>query len=412
MSKEEINKLKGTAAEPILDMAPKPVGNVLIRKDFIAPKEKEEEQKEELLHIYTGKPVLAMAKMNNRKAVINEITKDATFTADGVNLFIRDFLKLRGNLGVNTYKLLLAILVGFTRNNSKEDLKSNTLDLQVLIPFKEYCCLCGKTNVIEEYKETAAEREKEAKRVEIARKNERTRIRKELKLLKECEFNWDESDTRLKGVDRDISIIGSREVNNDYIEVFIDQKFAEYLVKTPITAFPPKLFLIDGRNSTALEIAMKLNTHYFIDNNIKNGTNNRIKVKNILAATTLPTYEKVREDRKSWEDKLKEPLENALEYLWQIGFLEDKNKDKDEDKEPPWEYCKPGGESFEDEKASFEDYNTWANTLIHFEINTAQVEKRKVKIKERKQKALKDKKKNNKKEQEKDKKEEVKEQEK
>jgi hypothetical protein len=84
-----------------------------------------------------------------------------------------------------------------------------------------------------------------------------------------------------------------------------------------------------------------------------------LKVITLLEETTLPTYEEVVKTRKSWEERLKEPLENALDHLTQINFLKD------------WRYCKPKGETLEDADADFADYETWADTLLQFEMTNA-----------------------------------------
>ena len=138
-----------------------------------------------------------------------------------------------------------------------------------------------------------------------------------------------------------------------------DPVFSEYLLKLPIGQLPVKLLGVDARSYNAYYIGLKLSFYSSIDNNIYRGTNQILKVKTLLKCTDLPDISTVRKQRKSWEERIKEPLEKALDTLYSIGVISD------------WYYSKSKGVRLTDEEATTFDYESWIETRVHFELANA-----------------------------------------
>jgi hypothetical protein len=313
--------------------------------------------------IYHGKPTRSLATMSSRmirKDNINPITGTAKIEGKGVKFELSRFEELKGALGVNTHKLLMVGIKELTRLNNESNLKAQSMKYIVSIPLEGYCTSCG-YNVTEQEKTTPKEQAKEKRRAANALKDATRKIRNDLQILKSLTMSWEDPSIKFRGSNAfyDIGVIGSSVIQQGYIYMSFDPLFSEYLVKSTIMQYPIALLGVDARSPNAYSIGLKMAWHYSIYNNHKKGTHDRLKVITLLEETTLPTYEEVVKTRKSWEERLKEPLENALDHLTQINFLKD------------WRYCKPKGETLEDADADFADYETWADTLLQFEMTNA-----------------------------------------
>jgi hypothetical protein len=332
----------------------------VLKHDATAPIKRDFKPLDDYIVMYHGKPTTALAAMSSRRAEINAITGTAKIESKGVKLSLHKFADLKGALGINTHKLFSVGAIGFTALNSPADLKTKRMEYRITIPLEEYCLQCG-YDIVERPMGTAEEQAREKKRAANALKDAKKRIRRDLEILSSCRLTWEETNARFKnkGDFDNVAIIGSHGIRQGYIYMVFDPFFSEYLVQLPITQYPLSLLGVDARNPTAYNIGLKMAIHYSIDNNQKIGTCDRLKVISLLEATDLPTYETVLEQRASWEYRLKEPLENALDHLTQINFLKD------------WRYCKPKGETLEDADADFTDYETWADTLLQFEMTNA-----------------------------------------
>lgn len=297
---------------------------------------------EEYMPMFHSTAMDEMARLTNRDARPDRITGNALIVGDDVKLLVRGWDKLAASLGINTHKLLCTAVALFTRYNNvgnKESRKTYT----VSIPLKEYCTLLGYLN-----EDTA----QDTSRMQNALKDAKKKIRKDLELLRN-------STITVPGRNGDfvaVAIIGTYSIKQGGIHVTLDPVFSEYLVKLPITPYPALLLGIDARKPNAYLIGLKLSEYFCMDRNQQTGQADRIRVKNILKATQLPTIKEVRENRKGWEERIKEPFENTLNFLTACGFLTD------------WEYCKAKGEPLTDEEANFTSYEVWANTLFHFSL--------------------------------------------
>ena len=139
-----------------------------------------------------------------------------------------------------------------------------------------------------------------------------------------------------------------------------DPVFSQYLIRLPLTQYSVALLSVDARNNNAYTMGLKMTEHFNLDNNHIVGTAQLLKVKTLLECIDLPTITKVREGRKSWEERIKEPFENSLDTLTQCGLLSD------------WRYSHSKGLEMTDEEAtSFTTYEEWERTLVHFTLKDA-----------------------------------------
>lgn len=302
-----------------------------------------------------GKATDALAFMNTRSAKVDAVTGNATLDKFGVQLVILKLQELQATLGINTDKLLSTALAKFTRQNDFRH-GMQALKREVSFPLKEYAQQLG-YDVEEHETSTPEEAEKEKKRAKNQLDNARKAIRKDLDIIHASTLTWEEP---IKGKARDfarVSIVTATGIRNGEIKISFSPEIAEYLAeRNLITQYPVKLLHISGRQPNAYYIGRKLIEYYNIDSNIARGTNNRISIPALLQVTDLPSYETVQAtDRGHWAERIKEPLERALDTLTEEGILKD------------WKYTHAKGVDLTEEEAynitSYEDFNT---LYLHF----------------------------------------------
>lgn len=321
----------------------------------------------------------AIARMSSRTGKFNNIAGTLSITNKDVKLLISKFDELAGTLGINTHKLLSVAVAQFTANNNiGRNEPTQTTKYEIDIPVIEYALQCG-YDVIAHTKDIKEEQEKEVKRANNALKDFKKRIAKEMQVLRHSGITW-KDDT---GDYVDVAIIGTNCIRNNYIHMAFDVAFAKYLRKLALTQYPISLLSIDARNSNAYNIGFKMSLHFNMDNNQNKGTANRLAVQTLLNCTNLPNIETVNKNRNSWEDRIKEPFEKALDTLTQYGVLED------------WRYSHTKGSIMTDEEAtSFNTFEKWAKTLICFSLKNAPDHTERLKAREKEKKENKTKQKN------------------
>lgn len=354
------------------------------RKEVLSPIDylkKDKEPFSDFYYMYHSKPTNALISMSSKNAKSKDLYgKNAIIEKDDVKLEIIDFNSIRGALGVSTNKLLSAALIEFTKQNTEADLTKNNINTRVSIPLKDYALACGyevEEKITKNMNKEEIEKEKE--RASNALKYARKQINKDLNILFASKVSWKETSKRFKNKDfMDYRFIVGKGIRKGRIHIEFYSGFSDNMVQQAITPHPLALFKVDAGKPTAYAIGRKMATHYGMNNNIIKGTYNRLKVQTLLNVTDLPTLEKVRQSRNSWYERIKEPLENALDHLTskEVNFLKD------------WTYCKPLGKTMTKEEANFTNkpFEEWANTLILFEVVDAPSYKDRLKQLEEKKK--------------------------
>lgn len=265
-----------------------------------------------------------------------------------------NFNKLKGTSGISTHKLLRVALSQFTQNNHYG--ATSGIKYRVDIPLKEYARALGYKIDVDP---TAKDQDKEKSRASEELKNARKRIRQDLDILFACRAEWKEVVKGNAGDFGKCQFFDRVSIHNGIITLDFGRYISDnYLSKLPLTYFPLALLSIDGRNENAYQIGLAISDHYNnIYNHIGTGNPSLLSVKTLLDKTTLPTIETVRKNRRSWEERIKEPFETALDKLYQAGVISD------------WKYSKAKDEDLTDaEAAQIDSYETFSSLFVHYEI--------------------------------------------
>lgn len=135
----------------------------------------------------------------------------------------------------------------------------------------------------------------------------KARLKKDLKELAQISVEG-----KLKGIDyyraNLINDIVLTEQNTAHIS--LNKFFAIYLINSPMTAG----FNLLSKKGSDFDILRKLIEYSSQDNNIKRGTNHKIKVKNVLKATSIIQYDRL-DQKKKWRSRIKKKFETSLNNL-------------------------------------------------------------------------------------------------
>lgn len=316
------------------------------------------EEKPAYLPMVHGKATDALAYMNTKTAELDKITGDATIDRFGVQVVILKLKDLQATLGISTDKLLSTALTIFTKQNDFRYTRTHEPKREVAISLREYAKDLG-YDVDEHATSTPEEEELEKKRAKNQLDNARKAIRKDLDIIHASALSWEE-DVKGKSKDFDrISLATRTAIRNGQILISFSPEIARYLAdKGTITQYPRALLGISGRHPTAYYIGRKLAEHANIDNNIIRGTADRISIPALLAVTDLPSYEDVQKtDRGHWADRIKEPLEKALDVLVDEGMLKS------------WEYTHAKGIDLTEEEAyNITSYKDFSKLYLSFTL--------------------------------------------
>ena len=342
------------------------------------PSIKERQQEEPILPAYYGKLPDTMAKLSSSAA---EKTKKGklVMTRDNVMLLIDNAINnIPVVWGINAHKLLSWGLGHFILANPalrEADISEVNVNYEALIPLRAFCLAMG-YDVIP-HDNSKAEKERAAAVLRKARQ----RIKQDLERLRNVKATWSEGVKKggkaiaragePGAADRDFmsySLIGSYGITKEFITMTFDPKFVkDYLLLLPQTKYHKALTRVKGRN--AYLMGLKLLKHYCMRKNVEKKTNNRLKVKSILASVDLPTIDYIEGQRNPdtgrreggadpghWDKRIKERLEEALDELYNVGFL------------GFWGYKGTGCKELTDEEATGRSAEAWAEMLVQFEI--------------------------------------------
>lgn len=291
-------------------------------------------------------------------AVFKVTTKDGdyTFTLD-------NYHNQKSRININVHKLLSVAISEFTFLNNAI---GNNSEYSVVIPFREYARNLGyKIDRIEQSSQEAAALEKDRVKKEL--KQARKKIINALDLLLSMRCTWTESSRGTDSAFTKVNLFESVSLDrgyNGYIRIEFSRKMAEFLKKQPLFQYPRSLLDIKGTKPNVYRIGLKMAQHNSMNRNQIRGTANRLKVKNLLAVTTLPTMESLQSETtdngRQWITRIKTPFENALKELTGSTLT-------------GWNYLKPNtGEPLTaDELEQIKDYNGFINIMVQFELMNA-----------------------------------------
>lgn len=293
-------------------------------------------RKETSLAVFSGKALDAIAQMSLVKPNIDKIADTATFASGDIVVVMQQFSQIKSSISINTHKLLMVALSEFAKCN---EYKEQAVNLGVTFSATDYAADRG-------YDIDNPKKMKEFRRG----------LRNDLRTLKKQNLYWEETLSGHSYDFKDLSMFGFVSLEGDTVYMEFTPRFASYLTMLPLSQYSRNLLPIDGRSPNAYLIGVKLWEHYNIDNNIGKGTFNKLRVKNILKKTNLPSYEKIKSQKGSWEDKIKNPFEDALDSLVSYKVLNE------------WKYTGKNGKDLSTEDFINLTYRDWENLLVCFEI--------------------------------------------
>lgn len=320
-----------------------------------------------------------LAKLAVKSSLIEDkIAHTGTFTvrgdSDPLKATIKKFDEYRAKLSVSTDQLLNVAIANFANNNHIGEGNNRILkSTEVYISLKDY----ARARDIEidiRPTNTPEEKRKEANRAKKALSRAKKRAEEDLEALAITPLSWEE---RVKGERKsflDVYPIDAKGIKDGYIFLNFSMPFSTYLLNLPMNQYPKALLKLDYRQSNAYMIGKKLVSHYFMDRNQLHNRANLLKVKTLLKETDLPTLEEVKAIRKNWVDRIKEPLENALDALGEPHEADNKEGESVERKGcgllESWEYCHSKGVPLTDKEASalLDSFEVWSETLIKFTL--------------------------------------------
>lgn len=294
--------------------------------------------------IINGKPIHGISAAAGKPVRKDILNNTATISLPDMQLILSKFNTLT-RLGIDVHKVLSWAIYEFTKKNHIGNGKDRKLTIDgtlVQFPLKVFLqhCGCDINN-------------------EDAVKNGRRKITKALNILYNASASWKENRKGNAEDFDDIRYISRKRIRSGYVIIRFTPEFAKCLMCLPITMLSPALFKIDGYNINAYKIGLKMVEHASIDNNRIKGTAHILKVSTLLKETNLPPITEIRAKHQSWNWKIKEPFEKALQELNDCGLLTLPDG---------WYYCHSKGVRLTDAEADFDSYEEWTECFIQFDL--------------------------------------------
>ena len=247
--------------------------------------------------IHHGKITEALAMVDKSNVKVDRITGVAEYVSDGVTIN----LPPKAAVKVITHKLLMFAIMKFTFLNGNKTISHQAITFTV----KEFLKKCG-INVDNKPSVDKG----------------RAEIKKSLSVLKGIKVTIREGEDKYLFKEADLKLIDAKSgVKNGMVYVYFTDAFAKYLITRPIAEYPLSLFRCDGKKHNAYRIGYKIALHSSNANNKRVGTANTLKVVTMLNNVCMPKYSDLKNSRQSWRYKIKQNLENALNYLSLIDLL-------------------------------------------------------------------------------------------
>lgn len=304
---------------------------------------------------FTGQPMTALSALRTRG--VSDV--DQISQAETVTITTAKEVEIATNcarkLGVGESKLLAVAVSAFTKINTQN---AKNVKLRVELDTKDFARANGKE--IDPIRKTKAQdQEKENKRAEKTLENFVTKVAKNAENLKSnMSFRWTESLRGKPQAYSGISFISFYRVTKSTMTLEFSQSAAEIIVKWPLMERPRAYYRIDDRKPNAFAIADALISHYGMDNNVIVNTERMFNIgKLITGYTSFPSIDDVRANRWGWDRMIKEPFEQALDHLKEIGLLK------------CWEYRESKKKAISDAEArNIVSYEQFSGLYLYFEL--------------------------------------------
>ena len=262
---------------------------------------------------------------------IDKITGVATISKGDVTIQLDNI----GKLDIGTQKLFNFLTIELTKNTDHSD-------GTVTVPLIEYAEFCG----VDASKKSSLDKH-------------RSKAKKQLDNLYRISLSWKEHGKK-DGDFLDVRLLQAKGIiKNGLITVMYSDVMNKYLHSSYMMQYPTALGKLDERNPIPYTLGIKLSHYYTMDNNVKRGTNNIIKVTTLLEylENLIPSYDVVMSGNRNITDRIIKPLVKALDVLQDAGVIK-------------WNFCHEKKQPLTDEECAIveSDYQTFINSLIEFEL--------------------------------------------
>ena len=303
-----------------------------------------------------GEATSRLAMPATRNMAINPITGDAVIEDEGFRAFFEGYDGLKIGLTVGAQKLLSTAALYLTQNNHYRPEESARIETEVQIPLISYARLLGYP-VDERETATPEEAEKEKRRIKNLMKDVRGKINDQLDVLYSLSLSWSEKKGRVSDY-QDVRLLQRKGVKRGMISIQFSDDIARYLLCSYVMQYPEALLSIDERSPRAYRVGYKLAYHSSVRRNIERGTADIISVSALLdACGDIPDFDEVQKtDRGHWENRIKTPLETALDSCVRAGVLDG------------WEYCGAKKAKLSDSEVDIGDYATFIGLYVRFRM--------------------------------------------
>ena len=303
-----------------------------------------------------GEATSRLAMTATRNMAINPITGDAVIEDEGFRAFFEGYDGLKIGLTVGAQKLLSTAALYLTQNNHYRPEESARIQTEVQIPLISYARLLGYP-VDERETSTPEEAEKEKRRIKNLMKDVRGKINDQLDVLYSLSLSWSEKKGRVSDY-QDVRLLQRKGVKRGMISIQFSDDIARYLLCSYVMQYPEALLSIDERSPRAYRVGYKLAYHSSVRRNIERGTADIISVSALLdACGDIPDFDEVQKtDRGHWENRIKTPLETALDSCVRAGVLDG------------WEYCGAKKAKLSDSEVDIGDYATFIGLYVRFRM--------------------------------------------
>ena len=336
------------------------IGKILKIAEMPAERQEGSLLQQEFLPILTGAAPAMLQSMTLKDADKNTKTKKATIRTKGGEIVINGYDKIQGGLSTSAKKIFDTARAYLTSLNFY---RGESVNPTVEIDLHEYW-----TANKGEDMEPTPERIKDLKRS----------IRQDLTDLEEVTFSFTEKRGPHSQDYKHIRFISSHSIQRGKIRINFDIEAARYLIHAFIGQHPTALLRHDNRKPNSYAIGAKIATHNNMAANVAAGTNCTLSVMALLeAAPEIPTIEELMQRKsgrkgkdgkeilgqRNWKDKIKKPLESAL----------DDNMNKPVEYLKKWEYRDPAtGKTVSRNRAQSLSWEEYSRLMIDFTVNEPQ----------------------------------------
>lgn len=248
----------------------------------------------------------------------DSITGNVTAMYHNVSMLIESFDRTRNQFRPSVDKALTACITQIVKRENLNALGNENAitkgQTAAKISYRQFAKM--QAYDITQHDESDAEIKRAKKRMEhfVAK------TKADLNTLQKTTFTWKakiQGKTKLYSVSPIQLVIYER----GSFTVYFTPAFLACLANTGLfTQYSDALYRVDG---SAYSIGRKMLMHSSIRNNQKQGTADHIKIGTLLSASTIISYDELKEqhDERHWPRKIKEPFEQALANLKQEGVL-------------------------------------------------------------------------------------------